>query len=93
MSLRRETQHNDYKKETFKHISNQLLITAIKERKWRDAESIVYNDEAYSRIKDPNNFLPLHLAIDNGCSTRLITLLLGAYPESILMKDPNGRYI
>lgn len=60
--------------------------------RWDEACTIVYNDEAYARIPDHKNFLPLHLAVRFGCTPRLVQLLLTAYPESIKLKTPDGDY-
>lgn len=80
-----------YKSETVKHVSNQLLINSINARKWTEACRTAYNDDAYVRIKDPAGNLPLHLAVKLGCTQELLILLLTAYPESAGIRDPNGN--
>lgn len=90
MSLRKESKNRNYKNETYKHISNQLLVQALIQRQWKDAESIVYNDEAYTRIKDPKGFLPIHLALKGGGTPTLCVRILTAYPECIVERDPEG---
>eukprot|EP01040_Poterioochromonas_malhamensis_P004134 gene4134-4426_t len=80
------------KVETLKHVSRYLLIKTILDGRWDEACTIVYNDETYARIEDNKHYLPIHLAIKLGCTTRLVQLLLTAYPESVRIKDPDDNY-
>lgn len=81
----------DYKGETVKHVSNQLLINILYDGKWNEAKTIVHNDETYAKIKDPKGNLPLHLAVKFGSNFDLISSLLIAYPKSIQIPDPDGN--
>lgn len=77
--------------ETAKHVSNQLLLNTIKEKHWKEACEIIYNDSSYAKIVDNNGYHALHLAVRLGSTCDLIVLLLRAYPESILLRDPDGN--
>jgi ankyrin repeat protein len=83
-------QYMQYRNETTKHVSNQLLITKINARKWAEACTTAYNDETYVRIKDPAGNLPIHLAVKLGCTHDLLIKLVTAYPESAGIRDVKG---
>lgn len=77
--------------DTSKHVSNQLLVQTIKERKWSEAQGVVYNDASYASIKDPEGFLPLHLAVKYGGTPELVVLIIKAYPKCVQERDPDGN--
>ena len=81
----------DLYKDTAKHVSRFLLFKALYEGKWEEACSIVYNDENYARIQDNKGFLPLHFSVRAGCPSRLIQLLITAYPDAVKIRDPDGN--
>lgn len=81
----------DYKNETYKHPSQQILNKTIKIRNWYEAARIAHNDETFARIPDIDNSLPIHTAVSLGCTTELVTILLKAYPECIIIRDCNGN--
>lgn len=80
-----------YRAETVQHVSNQLLISAINSRKWKECCKIAYNDEVFVKIKDPLGNLPIHLALRNGCTHEFLLILLTAFPESAWTKDASGN--
>lgn len=76
--------------QTAKHVSHYLLVKTINDRDWDEACSIAYNDEEYARIKDSAGNYPIHLVVKGGGPTRLVVLLLTAFPECVAIKDPLG---
>lgn len=79
-----------YKEETLKHISRYLLIKTLKEAKWEEASTLLYNDETYSRIADEVGDLPIHIAVRLGCPPKLADMLITAFPECIQLHDSGG---
>mmetsp|Transcript_10615 Transcript_10615/g.17306 ORF Transcript_10615/g.17306 Transcript_10615/m.17306 type:complete len:282 (+) Transcript_10615:131-976(+) len=78
--------------EIFKHVSNQMLLEAVKKRDWSAARTIVYEDAAYAHIKDHQGFLPLHLTVKFGGPPELTIKLLTANPDAVRLRDPDGNY-
>ena len=67
------------------------LVFAIGERDWAAACRALQNDRAKARLKDADGYLPMHLALANRGSERLLMLLIDAYPGALLERDPAGR--
>mmetsp|Transcript_3995 Transcript_3995/g.8997 ORF Transcript_3995/g.8997 Transcript_3995/m.8997 type:complete len:284 (+) Transcript_3995:125-976(+) len=79
------------KQETFKHVSNQMLLEAVKDQNWDLARTIVYEDASYAEVYDSAGNLPLHLSVTSGCPPDLLAKLLIANPGSIRLRDPAGN--
>jgi ankyrin repeat protein len=79
------------RQETFKHVSNQMLLEAVKDRNWELASQIVYEDASYAEVYDSAGYLPLHLSVRAGCPPELTIKLLIAHPPGVRLKDPDGN--
>lgn len=80
-----------YKLESLLHPSKQLLIKTINGRDWREACTLLYNDDTWAHIKDKDGNYPIHLAVKLGCTNELIILLLTAFPAAIKERDKDGN--
>jgi len=80
------TQANDF---SLRRIHD--LTMTIKELDFTGACRALMNDRSKARLKDVDGYLPLHLALLNRGSERLLMLLIDAYPVALLERDPVGR--
>lgn len=53
--------------------------------------SFCYTDPEGVECEDENGMLPLHSAVRNGCSLKVIKMLVEAYPESLSVEGKFGR--
>jgi ankyrin repeat protein len=79
------------KLETAKHVSRFILIKTIEEGKWDEAASIIYNDETYAQIQDKHQNYPIHLTTRYGGTSRLLELLINAFPDGLKIRDADGN--
>ena len=63
----------------------------IKDADYDGARRALLNERAKARVKDADDYLPLHLAILAKAPERLVLLLIDSYEPALVERDPMGR--
>jgi ankyrin repeat protein len=66
------------------------LLFDIQDHDFEDACRTLINDRSRAKIKNVDDFLPLHLALYERAPLQLIELLIDAYPQALKERDPKG---
>ena len=79
------------KADNFLLLKKHDVTLKIKEGDYDGARRALLNERAKARVKDADDYLPLHLSLMAKAPERLVLLLIDSYEPALAERDPSGR--